>query len=105
MSAKKLIRLGLSLKFRLANQREPTTEEMERLMADGETTDHTEDRLCRVCLDRPKCMVLMPCMHANLCQHCVQVILRRQEDDDDYEEAKCPTCRRNIVRAAKVYDN
>jgi len=66
---------------------EPLTEQNE---------DISTDRACRVCLGNAKCMVLIPCGHANLCQECAKFAKR---------DKKCPTCRQKVSKILKVFDN
>lgn len=54
-----------------------------------------EDKLCVVCHDHFKCVILLPCRHFCLCQSCVQVI---QQTDPS-----CPLCRHYVIDSLKVY--
>jgi hypothetical protein len=54
-----------------------------------------EDKLCIVCHDHLKCVILLPCRHFCLCQTCVSII--RETD------SSCPLCRRYVVDSMKVY--
>jgi len=54
-----------------------------------------EDKLCIVCHDHLKCVILLPCRHFCLCQTCVSII--RETD------SSCPLCRRFVTDSMKVY--
>ncbi len=54
-----------------------------------------EEKLCVVCHDNIKCVIILPCRHFCLCQTCVQVI---EETDPS-----CPLCRRFVIDSIKVY--
>jgi RING finger protein 26 len=54
-----------------------------------------EDKLCIVCHDQLKCVILLPCRHFCLCQTCVSII--RETDPS------CPLCRRFVADSMKVY--
>lgn len=67
---------------------------------DDEDGDHS--RLCSICWERPKEVVLVPCMHANLCRQCGDAIGRNGAGE---QAAKCPTCRKNIANVVRIFDN
>ena len=54
-----------------------------------------EDKLCIVCHDQLKCVILLPCRHFCLCQTCVSII--RETDPN------CPLCRRFVTDSMKIY--
>lgn len=54
-----------------------------------------EEKLCVICHDRFKCVILLPCRHFCLCQPCVQTI---EETDPN-----CPLCRHYVINSLKVY--
>lgn len=54
-----------------------------------------EDKLCVICHDHIKCVILLPCRHFCLCQTCVVTI---QESSPI-----CPLCRRFVTDSLKVY--
>jgi len=52
-----------------------------------------ESRLCVICQEGEKSVVLFPCRHMCLCESCSQ--------HDDLQQ--CPLCRRPIVQRISVY--
>jgi hypothetical protein len=54
-----------------------------------------ESKLCVVCQDRRKCVIILPCRHLCLCIECCTVIRR--------ELGTCPMCRQDVRRTMKVY--
>lgn len=54
-----------------------------------------EDKLCVICHDRFKCVILLPCRHFCLCQTCVQVI--------EQTDPSCPLCRHYVIDSLRVY--
>ena len=53
----------------------------------------TDDFRCVTCWDRPKNVILKPCMHMALCGCC----LRKQANN------KCPICKETIQDVVKIY--
>lgn len=54
-----------------------------------------EDKLCVVCQDREKCIMILPCRHLCICENC-QVPLRTHRNT-------CPICRRGVKQMIKAY--
>jgi hypothetical protein len=54
------------------------------------------DRLCCICLQRQKCVVLIPCRHLCLCEYC-------SDDCRDDLLLDCPLCREPIEHRLQVY--
>jgi len=54
-----------------------------------------ENKLCVVCQDRNKCVIVLPCRHLCLCTEC-SVIIKR-------DHGTCPMCRQNVRRTMKIY--
>ena len=54
-----------------------------------------EDKLCVVCQDQNKCVILLPCRHYCLCQICMQ---RLSETDP-----VCPICRQFVLDHLRIY--
>ena len=52
-----------------------------------------DDRCCVICQDRPKCMVLLPCAHLCLCDHCGPLA----------EMDACPMCRQPVLTRIRTY--
>ena len=57
--------------------------------------EEREEKLCVVCHDNFKCVILLPCRHFCLCETCMQVI---EESDPS-----CPLCRRFVIDSIKVF--
>lgn len=55
-----------------------------------------DDRLCVVCQENPKCVVLLPCGHVCVCTECEHKL--RGEN-----EFQCPVCRQRVRETALVY--
>jgi hypothetical protein len=53
----------------------------------------SEDEQCRVCFDRKKDHVLVPCGHLILCAHCAPVFV----------DKGCPLCRKTVRQVLKIY--
>lgn len=60
-----------------------------------ELEEERESRLCVVCQDEVKCVILLPCRHLCLCDACTFAITRRREG--------CPVCRQHIRETMKVF--
>ncbi|KAK8721116.1 hypothetical protein OTU49_012928, partial [Cherax quadricarinatus] len=60
-----------------------------------ELEQEREDRLCVVCQDQVKCVILLPCRHLCLCDACRSAIITRDNT--------CPVCRRPIIQTLRVY--
>jgi len=58
--------------------------------------DAPEETLCVVCADSLKDHIMIPCMHMCACRTCAQRLLQ-------HEPARCPVCRGDIERTARVY--
>jgi RING finger protein 26 len=54
-----------------------------------------ESKLCVVCQDRKKCVIVLPCRHLCLCVECCIVIRRGL--------GTCPMCRQVVRRTMKIY--
>lgn len=60
-----------------------------------ELEEERESRLCVVCQDEPKCIILLPCRHLCLCDACSIAITRRR--------GGCPVCRQHVRETMKVF--
>eukprot|EP00096_Caligus_rogercresseyi_P016109 TRINITY_DN8657_c0_g1_i1.p1 TRINITY_DN8657_c0_g1~~TRINITY_DN8657_c0_g1_i1.p1 ORF type:complete len:320 (+),score=61.83 TRINITY_DN8657_c0_g1_i1:84-1043(+) len=62
-----------------------------------EESHHPRDdgKLCVVCQDEDKCMVIMPCRHLCICQRCKDLLLKGPRS--------CPICRNRIGHTIKAY--
>ncbi|KAG8234159.1 hypothetical protein J437_LFUL014949 [Ladona fulva] len=54
-----------------------------------------EERLCSVCRERRKSVIVLPCRHLCMCDECVSVVAQISR--------MCPLCRCPIVNTLKVY--
>jgi len=54
-----------------------------------------EDKLCVVCQDREKCIMILPCRHLCICENC-QEPLRTHRNT-------CPICRKGVKQMIKAY--
>jgi len=55
-----------------------------------------EDKLCVICQDREKCIMILPCRHLCVCQVCQRPLLQQQP-------VTCPICRRAVRQTIKAY--
>lgn len=61
---------------------------------------------CSVCCKRKRCVLMMPCGHIPVCQHCaVDVLNTRPEAPKtaDQEQGQCPTCRVRVTNVMRVF--
>lgn len=77
---------SLKASFKLS-QTKPTTS--------YNSTDWNDSRLCVICQDRDKCIVVLPCKHLCICDVCIdrQIMFNKS----------CPICRERIRRTMKIY--
>lgn len=59
-----------------------------------------EDKLCVICQDREKCIMILPCRHLCICQDCQ---LRLMQRTDQPHSRTCPICRKNVKQTIKAY--
>lgn len=59
-----------------------------------EIREKQEQSTCVVCMDREINVVLIPCGHLIMCNHCAESLASK----------KCPTCRQTISQVVKVYN-
>ena len=60
-----------------------------------------EDKLCVICQDQEKCIMILPCRHLCICQDCQTKILRR--NNLNHGNRTCPICRRHVKQMIKAY--
>ena len=72
-----------------------TTPTYENKLLYQELEEERESRLCVVCQDEVKCVILLPCRHLCMCDRCTLAITRRREG--------CPVCRQYIRETIKVF--
>ena len=60
-----------------------------------------EDKLCAICQDKEKCIMMLPCKHLCVCQDCHDRWQRHQRAQQ--APRKCPICRKVVRQTIKVY--
>jgi len=55
-------------------------------------------KLCVVCLDAPRAMLIVPCGHKCLCKTCSAILVARADTE------KCPICRARVSQYIEVFD-
>lgn len=58
-----------------------------------------EDKLCVICVDKEKCIMILPCRHLCICESC-QIELRSR---NNRHRNICPICRKGIKQMIKAY--
>jgi len=69
-----------------------TTKQKEKLIKD-QLDNKSEQRLCVICQEDEKCVLILPCRHLCLCEPCSQ----------RPELKKCPLCRKEIQQTLHVF--
>jgi hypothetical protein len=64
---------------------------------DNNSGNGDANNICVVCMERPKCMVLLPCRHMCLCETCGQLT------GHGGTLKQCPMCREEIAMCLKVF--
>jgi len=54
-----------------------------------------EDRLCCICQDHEKCIMMLPCRHLCICERCQQLLKNHGNS--------CPMCRKPVKQMIKAY--
>ncbi len=67
----------------------------EQTLLEQQLQRERDEKLCVVCRDRPRCVLLMPCRHFCLCDVCVDVLAQHS--------VVCPICRRHVLDHIRVY--
>ncbi len=57
-----------------------------------------EEKLCVICQDKEKCIMMLPCRHLCVCQGCRE-LWRSQAS----QGKKCPMCRKHVRQTIKAY--
>lgn len=57
-----------------------------------------EDKLCVVCVDKMKCVMMLPCRHLCVCERCW-----RQLEVTNEHNSTCPLCRNPVQQVIKAY--
>ena len=69
----------------LKDQKEKLEEQTEKL------EEQRESALCRICLDRERNTVILPCGHATCCKECAKPL------------QNCPICRKEIDKVLEIF--
>lgn len=75
-------------------ERRESTESVEDLLL-REVEREREDKLCVICVDKEKCIMILPCRHLCICESC-QEPLRTHRN-------LCPICRKEVKQLIKAY--
>lgn len=62
---------------------------MEKFLQDNGDED---DKLCVICCANISNILIIPCLHLNICGDCIQAIKKSNPEDKD-----CPVCRTSIL--------
>ncbi len=60
-----------------------------------------EDKLCAICQDKEKCIMMLPCRHLCVCQECQ--FLWQQHHNNRGASRKCPICRKAVRQTIKAF--
>jgi hypothetical protein len=79
------------------------SQQQERVCSEGSVEDQLlrevererEDKLCVICVDKEKCIMILPCRHLCICEGC-QAPLRTHRNI-------CPICRKPVKQLIKAY--
>lgn len=94
--AEKRRNYDLLLKRRINKKgdRRGSTDSVEDLLL-REVEREREDKLCVICQDKEKCIMILPCRHLCICESC-QAPLRTHRNI-------CPICRKEVKQMIKAY--
>jgi hypothetical protein len=81
----------LSMLQKESQQRAQETQNVEKLKQEIEK--EKDGKLCAICQDRPKTIVLLPCNHMCLCRQCL----------DRKKWKECPICRKRVESNMEIY--
>jgi len=59
-----------------------------------------EDKLCVICQDKEKCIMILPCRHLCICNDCQVSLMQRT---DRPHSRTCPICRKMVKQTIKAY--
>ena len=80
--------------LKLKNETNKLNEDLEKLRSSNLSLEQErDDRLCGICQDQIKTIVLLPCQHMCLCKQCL----------DHRRWKKCPMCRKRVESTMEVY--
>lgn len=78
----------------LREERRGSTDSVEDILL-REVEREREDKLCVICVDKEKCIMILPCRHLCICESC-QEPLRTHRN-------LCPICRKQVKQMIKAY--
>jgi len=87
-------RRNYQLMVKKAGQRRGSNASMEDQLL-REVEREREDKLCVVCQDKEKCIMILPCRHLCICEGCQGPIRTHRNT--------CPICRRGVKQMIKAY--
>jgi hypothetical protein len=95
MEDKQILQLKLEdIKLLWQKETETLNQDLEKLRVSNLSLEQERDeRLCRICQDQIKTIVLLPCQHMCLCKPCL----------DRKKWKKCPMCRQRVESIIEVY--
>ncbi len=59
-----------------------------------------ESRMCIICMEKVKTIIVIPCGHKVFCDHCSQV----HKNHNNNQTNQCPICRKPVQSFVKVYE-
>merc|ERR1711976_783606 len=74
-------------------------EDVEELLLE-QVEREREDKLCVICQDQEKCIMILPCRHLCICATCQTNLLRR---NNHAHSRTCHICRRHVKQMIKAY--
>ena len=86
-------------KSKRANDANDQDNEVEALLIQ-QVEREREDKLCVICQDQEKCIMILPCRHLCICQDCQVHLMQRT---DHAHSRTCPICRKNVKQTIKAY--
>jgi len=93
-AAQKRKNYDLLLQRRKKSEGGSSQESVENLLI-REVEREREDKLCVICVDKEKCIMILPCRHLCICESC-QIPLRTHRNI-------CPICRKEVKQMIKAY--
>ena len=64
----------------------------------------SDEHLCVVCLDSPRCTLLLPCKHLCLCKGCASSVLAPKDATGNQQRRNlCPLCQSPVVEVMDVF--
>lgn len=76
-----------------------SSEDVEEMLLE-QVEREREDKLCVICQDQEKCIMILPCRHLCICASCQANLLQR---NNHAHSRTCPICRRHVKQMIKAY--